>query len=97
MKYATVTYYKKANGQIDEALTVTNSLKNRDIQSASIILDFKNQVVVKATLDGSSVPRDWDTIVAYYYEHYKATFERLFVENGHVLPEPTTEEVIEKT
>jgi hypothetical protein len=33
--------------------------------------------------------RDWDTIVSYYYKHYAATIERMFVENGHELPKET--------
>jgi hypothetical protein len=36
-------------------------------------------------IDGKSMPRDWDTIVSYYYEHYKSIMERLFKENGHEL------------
>jgi hypothetical protein len=34
-------------------------------------------------MDGVVVPKDWDRIVAYYYQHYAATIERLFKENGH--------------
>jgi hypothetical protein len=32
-----------------------------------------------------SATRDWDTIVSYYYKHYAATIERMFVENGHTI------------
>jgi hypothetical protein len=39
--------------------------------------------VVKCSMDGVTVPRDWDRIVSYYYKHYSATIERLFTENGH--------------
>lgn len=87
MRYLTITYYHRANGQVDEALAVHKSIGMREIQTASIILDFKNQQVTKATISGDSVPKDWETVVAYFYEHYKSTFERLFVENGHKLPE----------
>jgi hypothetical protein len=34
-------------------------------------------------MDGITIPKDWDRIVAYYYTHYSATIERLFTENGH--------------
>ena len=83
MRYLLLTYYQKSNGQIDEAMTLSRRLKQRDLQLANVILDFQDQVVLKCTMDGVVVPRDWDRIVAYYYQHYSSTIERLFKENGH--------------
>ena len=83
MRYLLLTYYRKANGQIDEAMTLSRRLKQRDLQTANVILDFQDQTVLKCTMDGVVVPKDWDRIVAYYYQHYSATIERLFTENGH--------------
>lgn len=83
MRYLILTYYKKATGKIDEAMTLSRCLKQRDLQLANVILDFQSQVVLKCTMDGVVVPKDWDRIVAYYYQHYSATIERLFTENGH--------------
>jgi hypothetical protein len=34
---------------------------------------------------GITANKDWDTVVSYYYQHYAATIERLFQENGHVI------------
>jgi hypothetical protein len=34
---------------------------------------------------GITANKDWDTVVSYYYQHYAATIERLFQENGHAL------------
>jgi len=81
----TLTYFKRASGKIDEVMAVANRLKSRDLQTASIILDFQDQIVLKCVIDGKSMPKEWDTIVAYYYKHYQATMERLFKENGHEL------------
>lgn len=83
MRYLTLTYYTKPNGQIDETLAVVKNLKHRDLQQASVILDFKLQKVEKCSLNGVQVPKDWDKIVSYYYQHYATTIERLFEENGH--------------
>ena len=85
MRYAIITYYRKPNGQIDEHLEVSNRVKTRDIQTANVIMDFKDQKVVKCTIDGLGGVTDWDTVVSYYYKHYQATMERLFQENGHML------------
>ena len=83
MRYLVLTYYKKADGKIDEAMTLSRSLKLRDRQMANVILDFETLSVVKCSMDGVVVPKDWDRIVSYYYKHYSATIERLFTENGH--------------
>jgi len=83
MRYMTLTYFKRASGKIDEVMAVAKKIKSKDLQSASIILDFQEQVVIKCVIDGKTMPKDWDTIVSYYYEHYKAIMERLFTENGH--------------
>ena len=101
MRYLILTYYKKSDGKIDEAMAVARNLKTRDIQTASVILDFKKLEVVKASMGGEQVPKDWDRIVSYYHQHYASTIERLFNENGYQIvtdkPEtqPETETVAE--
>lgn len=88
MRYLTLTYLRKPNGQIDEQMAVANRVKLNDWQTCSVILDFRDQKVLKASVDGTTLPKDWDHIVGYYYQHYSSTIERLFIENGHVAPEP---------
>jgi hypothetical protein len=93
MRYLTLTYYTKPDGKIDEAMAVSKNIRTRDLQTASVILDFKKLQVVKCSMNGVQVPRDWDRIVTYYHQHYAATIERLFAENGYeiVKPEKTIE------
>ena len=83
MRYLILTYYYKANGQTDEAMAVARNLKARDIQTANVILGFKKLEVVKASMGGVNVPRDFDRIVQYYMQHYESTITRLFNENGY--------------
>ena len=80
-----LTYFTKATGKIDEVMSLSNRVKSKDLQTASIILDFRDLIVLKCVIDGKSMPKEWDTIVAYFYKHYRATMERLFKENGHEL------------
>ena len=80
-----LTYFKQASGKIDEVMSLSNRIKPKDLQTASIILDFRDQIVLKCVIDGKSMPREWNTIVSYYYKHYQAIMERLFKENGHEL------------
>jgi hypothetical protein len=85
MRYLILTYYRKPTGQIDEVMAVSKNLKRRDLQTANVILDFKDQQVLLASMGDAQVPKDWDRIVAYYYQHYSHTIERLFEENGHTV------------
>lgn len=85
MRYLLLTYYKKPNGQIDEQMALSTKVKTRDYQMVNVILDFKEQKVLKGHMGDSTVPKDWDRVVSFYYQHYPATIERLFEENGHAL------------
>ena len=83
MRYLLLTYFYQANGKIDEAMTIATKVKTRDYQMDNVILDFKELKVLKCTMHDTSIPKDWDRIVSYYYKYYTATIERLFQENGH--------------
>lgn len=97
MRYLILTYYKKADGHIDETMAVSKNLKTRDIQCANVIIDFKELKVLKCTMGGEQVPKDFNRIVEYYMQHYEATIKRLFNENGYEVdftkrePEPETQ------
>ena len=91
MRYLLITYYKKPNGQIDESTAISRNLKKRDIQTCSVILDFQTLSVVKCSLDGTVVPRDWDRIVTYYNQYYSNIIERLLQENGYEIVKPEKE------
>ena len=90
MRYLTLTYYTKADGKIDEAMAVSKNIRARDLQTASVILDFKKLQVIKCSMNGVQVSRDWDRIVTYYHQHYASTIERLFAENGYEIVKPET-------
>jgi hypothetical protein len=91
MRYLLLTYYTKPTGKIDEVMGLAKRLRTRDWRTANVILDFREQKVLLCSVAGITANKDWDTIVSYYYQHYPATIERLFQENGHVLPADTKE------
>ena len=88
MRYLTMTYVTRPGGKIDEVMTVTKRIKTADLQMCNVILDFKKLSVVKCTMNGTNVPRDWDRVVGYYHQHYASTIERLFNENGYEIVKP---------
>jgi hypothetical protein len=83
MRYFIVNYYQKANGKMDENTTVAKRVKTRDLQLAAVILDFKECKVIKASLAGTTLPRDFQRIASFYHQHYPNVIERLFNENGY--------------
>ena len=88
MRYLTMTYVTRPGGKIDEVMAVTKRIKHADLQMCNVILDFKKLDVVKCSMNGTNVPRDWDRIVGYYHQHYASTIERLFKENGYEIVKP---------
>ena len=99
MRYLLLTYYTKPDGKIDEVMAVAKNLKTRDHQTCNVILDFKTLSVVKCSMVGTVVPRDWDRIVTYYNQYYENIIERLLQENGYeiVKPEEPKQEVQPQT
>ena len=86
MRYLILTYYKKPSGH--EVMAVAKNLKTRDHATANVILDFKDLSVVKCSMGGVQVPRDFNKIVEYYMKHYESTITRLFNENGYEIVKP---------
>jgi hypothetical protein len=80
MRYLVITYIRKADGKIDEQLEVVKNLKERDLTTGNVILDFKEKKVQKSVVQGQQVQTSWDIIVEHYrqvYPDYIAELEKL--------------------
>lgn len=86
-----ITYLKRANGQMDEQMLVSKRLRNRDISSGSVILDFKTRNVVKGSFESLLVPKDFDRVTDYYRRYYKQTIEQLELEYQNASTETHTD------
>nr|NDG05732.1 hypothetical protein [Oxalobacteraceae bacterium] len=82
MRYLCIQYVKKPSGQMDESISLTNRIKTRDIQMNAVIIDFADRKILKASLGGVSIPKEFDRIVAFYHQHYQHVIDRLLKENG---------------
>lgn len=51
MRYMIVYYYLKPNGKWDEVTEFKNSIKSKHLQSAKVILDFKEKKCVVNSLN----------------------------------------------
>ena len=88
MRFLIINYLRKANGQMDEVVSISKRTRMRDIQTASVILDFATETVVKCSLDGTVVPKDWTRIRDFYYQHYAGIIEELEEMNGKAVAPP---------
>lgn len=91
MRYLFLTYYRKPDGKIDEVLSLSTKVRTKDWQTVNVILDFKELKVLKAHMEDKTVPKEWERVVSFYYQHYPATIERLLQENGWQLEEAPQE------
>lgn len=82
MRYMLITYIKKPNQQIDEQVQVSENLKERDITTCNIILDFKEKVVQNAHVNGKPIPKDWNKMVDYYKQIYPDLIDDLEKDNS---------------
>jgi len=90
MRYFIVKYRQimarkglKLEPQTDEVVAVGSKIKLRDQQSAAVILDFKERRVIQASLDGQTIPKDWQKIRDFYHQHYARVIEDLEALHGH--------------
>jgi len=87
MRYLIIHYYRKPSMLMDEVVTMAQRIKTRDIQSAAVILDFQTRSVVKCSMDGVVVPKDWHRIRDFYHQYYSQIIddlEKSYSEKNHI-------------
>ena len=80
MRYFLVSYYRKPNGKINESVKVDSKVRMKDLQSASIIIDYKERKIVKSNFEeelGPDAQHDFDTINNFYKTHYAQLIAKL--------------------
>ena len=81
MRYLLITYVGRPNGQIDEQAELSNKVRNSDIQTANVIMDFKEAKIVKCNIQGTTITQDWTQLRNYYHQVYPDVIEKLETEN----------------
>jgi len=77
MRYFFLTYSLQPNGSYTESTGISKNLKLRDCQTCSVILDFKEQKVIKCSVNHVTVEKNWNRIVGYYRQFYADVFQQL--------------------
>jgi hypothetical protein len=62
-RYMIVTYIQKPNGKWDEVTEFKNHVRMKHIQSAKVILDFKDKKVIK---NGLNPEASYDDMLEFY-------------------------------
>jgi hypothetical protein len=82
MRYMIITYMTRARDrgqktQQDEVVEVVKRVRPRDLDSASVILDFASRSVLKSSVGDQIAPRDFQRIRDYYHQHYADIIDQL--------------------
>lgn len=77
MRYFFVTYLRQPGGQIDEQVGYSKRIRDKDLQTVNIIIDYKKRVVVKCVIEGQVVPTSFEKLDEYYREVYPSLIEQL--------------------
>jgi type II secretory pathway component PulF len=77
MRYLLITFYRKPGGQIDEAARFVKRIKNSDITTSNIIMDYGLKKIDKCVVEGNKLDRTFDQLNEYYKKIYPAMIATL--------------------
>ena len=77
MRYFCLTYAQQPDGSYTESSEICQNLKTRNYQNCSVILDFREQQVIKCSVNHVIVDKNWNKIVGYYRQFYAQIFDQL--------------------
>ncbi len=61
---------RKPGGQIDEQVAVGKKVKQADLQTCNVIVDYAQKKVIKCVVEGKVVDTDFERMDAYYKQVY---------------------------
>lgn len=85
MRYLLITFYRKPGGQIDEAARFVKRVKNSDITTSNIIMDYGLKKIDKCVVEGNKLDRTFDQLNEYYKKIYPAMIATLEKEGPALL------------
>ena len=70
MRYLLLTFFRKAGGQIDEQVAVSKRVRNSDLSTANVILDYAEKKVLKCVIEGKTHDTEFSRMNEYYRKVY---------------------------
>ena len=77
MRYMLITFYRKPGGQIDEQVTVSKKVKQSDLQTCNVIIDYADKKIVKCVIEGKVLDTIFEKMDAYYKKVYPNLISQL--------------------
>jgi hypothetical protein len=77
MRYFMISFFRKAGGQIDEAVSVTKRVRTSDTMNANIIMDFAEKKVIKCVIEGKVHDTTFELMREYYAKIYPNLISQL--------------------
>lgn len=77
MRYLLLTFFRKPGGQIDEQVSISRRVKQADLQTCNVILDYADKKIVKCVIEGKRLDTDWDRMNEYYKKIYPNLINQL--------------------
>jgi len=77
VRYLLIVFVRKANGQIDEQVSISKKLRTSDLQTCNVILDYGKQKVQKCVIEGNTVDTGWEKLNGYYKKVYPTLIDQL--------------------
>jgi hypothetical protein len=73
---------RKANGQIDEQVSLSKRVRTSDVQMCNVIIDYQNKKLDKCVIEGKTIDTDFDRMNEYYKQVYPNLIEQLEKNNA---------------
>lgn len=77
MRYMFIQFIRKPGGQIDEMVSTGKRIRDSDLTSSNVILDFADSSVIKCVIEGKTHPTTFDSLKIYYKKIYPNLIEQL--------------------
>lgn len=68
---------RKANGQIDEQVAVSKRVRQSDLQTCNVIIDYEKKKLDKCVIEGKVVDTDFEKMNEYYKKVYPTLIDQL--------------------
>lgn len=89
MRYLLISFLRKPGGQIDEMVAVSKKIKDSDLQSCNIIMDFALRKIDKCVVEGKKHDTTYQKLRDYYVKVYPQLVDQLEREAPLSIPTKT--------
>lgn len=77
MRYLLIKFLRQPGGQINEEVRTSKRVRNSDLSTCNIIVDYGTKSVLKSIVEGKNLNTDFTRLHDYYYKIYPKLIEQL--------------------